>query len=109
VTHELKSRVTQEVRDVPLGAGEQIVHAQHFVTCFNEPVDEMGSEKPGATCDQYAALRKISTSHLELSNEWSRCKAALQVGKEQYAALSKMGQGAMPGALRVRTPIATVE
>ena len=38
--------------DVLLGAGEQVVGAEHFVTLRQQPVDQMGAEKSRSAGDQ---------------------------------------------------------
>ena len=47
MTHELKTRMIVELINVPLGAGEQIVGAQHIVPLLQQPVNKMRADKAG--------------------------------------------------------------
>ena len=49
MAHELKARVPDQVLDVALGAGEEIVDADDVVPIGNQPVAQMRAEKPGAS------------------------------------------------------------
>ena len=54
MAHELEKRIAEQVRDVALGAGEQVVDAEHLVALGDQPVDEMRAEESGPAGDQDA-------------------------------------------------------
>src|SRR3989344_4230558 len=54
VAQQLKMRITDEMGDVVLGAGEEIVHAQHVVPVGDQPLAEVRAQEPGAAGDQDA-------------------------------------------------------
>jgi hypothetical protein len=49
VTHEFETRVRMKVLQIPLCASEQIVDTEHLVTLLQQPINEMGSKKAGAS------------------------------------------------------------
>jgi hypothetical protein len=51
------------VVDIPLGAGEEIVGAQHFMAEVEQPVDEMRAEKTGPAGYQDPLTAVIEASH----------------------------------------------
>lgn len=52
VTHELEARMVVQVVDVALGAGEQVVQAQHFMALFQQLVAQVRTEEAGAAGDE---------------------------------------------------------
>ena len=52
VTDELEPRIVVQVVDVPLGAGEQVVDAQHFVALGEQAVAQVGAQESGAAGDE---------------------------------------------------------
>ena len=52
VTDELEARVADQMLDIALGAGEEIVDAKNIVPVGEEPVTEMRPEKPRSACNQ---------------------------------------------------------
>jgi hypothetical protein len=54
--HETEARLTQQVRDVVGGAGEQIVDADDFPSLAQKVIAEMGPDETGPSGDQDAAL-----------------------------------------------------
>ena len=67
MAHELEMRVVQQVDDVVLGAGEEVVHADHVVTVAEQPLAEVGAEKTGAAGDQDAFAQGVLGAHEKLS------------------------------------------
>ena len=61
---ELEPGVFQQVLDVALGAGEQIVGADHLVATLQQPVDEVGAQEACAACDE-DSLAGVVLTHLE--------------------------------------------
>jgi hypothetical protein len=45
---EFETVGAQQMPDVLLATGEEIIHAQHFATLLNQPVAQMRAEKAGA-------------------------------------------------------------
>jgi hypothetical protein len=54
VVHELEVRVIQQVGDVVLAAGEQVVQADHAVAARDQPVAQVRADEPGSAGDQDA-------------------------------------------------------
>ena len=54
VPHEIEIRPAQQVGDVRLLAGEEIVQADHVVTLLDQPLAQVRTEKPGTAGDQNA-------------------------------------------------------
>jgi len=52
VAHQLKARVTQQVRDVGFAAGEEVVYAQNVVAIVNEAVAKVRTKETGAAGDK---------------------------------------------------------
>ena len=52
VAEELEVRLREEVGDVRLLAREEVVDADHVVTCIDEPLAQMAAEEAGATGDE---------------------------------------------------------
>jgi hypothetical protein len=52
VPYQLESGVIQEVRNVGLPSGEEIIEANDFMPLRQQPIAEMGTQKPGAAGDQ---------------------------------------------------------
>ena len=63
VTHELETRMVVQMGNIGFGTGEQIVHAQHFVARFDQPVDQMRSDEARTARDQYSASAEIIACH----------------------------------------------
>ena len=55
VAHEFEARMGVQMLDIALGAGEQIVHAQHFVVrILQQAIAQVRAQKTGAAGDQDA-------------------------------------------------------
>jgi hypothetical protein len=54
VVHELEVRMVQQVGDVVLAAGEQVVQADHVVAARDQPVAQMRADEAGPAGDQNA-------------------------------------------------------
>ena len=54
VAHKLEIRVPQEVGDVELAAGKEVVDRHDIVAVLEEAFAEMGTEKAGAAGDENA-------------------------------------------------------
>jgi len=54
VTHPLKVRVVEQMGDVVLGAGEEVVEADDIMTIVQQAVAEMRAEEAGAAGDERA-------------------------------------------------------
>ena len=52
VQHERELRVAEEVVDVGLGAGEEVVEGRHLVSVGKQPAAEMRTQKPGGAGDK---------------------------------------------------------
>lgn len=52
VAHELKVRMIEQMDNVVLGAGEEIIEADDVMAIVQQAFAEMGSEKAGAASDQ---------------------------------------------------------
>ncbi len=62
VADELEARMVVQVLDVALGAGEEIVDAEHLVALLQQPVAQMRAEESGAAGDQ-DALAGVVVAH----------------------------------------------
>ena len=51
---ELEMRVVEQVLDVVLGAGEEVVDAEHVVAALQQPLAQMRAEEAGAAGDEGA-------------------------------------------------------
>ncbi len=63
MAQELEARMVVQVIDVALGAGEEIVDAQHLVALRQQPVDQVRAEEACATRDQDAFAAIVKTGH----------------------------------------------
>jgi hypothetical protein len=54
VPDQFKARVAEQVFDVPLSAGEEVIEAKDFVTFVEEAFGEVGAEEAGSTGDENA-------------------------------------------------------
>jgi hypothetical protein len=54
VSDQLEVRFVQQVRDISLLAGEEIIEANHVVTLLDEPLAQVRAEEPGTAGDQNA-------------------------------------------------------
>ena len=61
VAHELEAGVVEQVRDVVLGAGEEVVGAEHVVPLLQQAVAEVAAQEPGAAGDE-DALRGVAVA-----------------------------------------------
>jgi hypothetical protein len=52
--HKLEAGMSEQVADVGLNAGDEIVETQNFPAAFDEAVAEVRAEKAGATGDDSA-------------------------------------------------------
>ena len=57
--HEFEPRMRQQVLDVLLAAGEEVVDANHIVPVLDETIAKVGAEKPGAAGDKDAHEPRI--------------------------------------------------
>ena len=51
---DFEAGVGEEVFDVLLGAGEEVVHADDFAAFLQEAFAEVGSQESGSACDEDA-------------------------------------------------------
>ena len=58
MAHQLEARVPEQMRDVVLVAGEEVVDAEHVVAFVDQPVAEMRAEKAGAAGDENSLHEK---------------------------------------------------
>jgi hypothetical protein len=61
MAYQFKIGFFNEMADVPLGAGEEIVKAQNVMPFLNQPITEVGTQKPGPSGHKYTFL---NMSHL---------------------------------------------
>src|SRR5690606_2821578 len=66
VAQEFKWRMGQEVSDIRLCTGEEIVDVRHFIAALDEPVDEMRADKACAARNEHPASQRIVTRHLKI-------------------------------------------
>jgi hypothetical protein len=59
--YQLEVRLAEQVRNVVLGAGEEIVYAQHVVAICNEALAEMRTQKSRATRYEDAFARAVAS------------------------------------------------
>ena len=86
VPHELEAWVRMQVGDIVLGAGEQIVDAQHFVAGFEQTVGEMRTEEARAAGDHHPFAHVIVASHLSPFDATLRSGlVAVSAGRQQQA------------------------
>jgi hypothetical protein len=69
MAHELEARMIVQVIDVALGAGEQVVDAQHLVPLFEQTINQMRAEKPCSTCHKNPFAR-LNVPHSCTSSYW---------------------------------------
>jgi len=62
MTYQFKIGFFNEMADVPLGAGEEIVKAQNVMPFLNQSITEVGTQKAGPPGHKYTFL---NMSHLE--------------------------------------------
>jgi hypothetical protein len=67
VADELEVGLREQVRDVGLLAGEEVVDADHVVARGHEPVAEMAAEKAGASGHEHALDRGHDASALGMA------------------------------------------
>ena len=70
VPDELEARVVVQVIDVALGAGEEVVDAEHLVALLEQAVAEVGAEEAGAAGHE-DPLAGIVVTHSCLRRHWS--------------------------------------
>ena len=75
VAHQLEARVVEQMRDVALGAGEEVVDADDVVAAFEQPVAQMRAEKAGAAGDHDGAVIDVLVHWLNMPID---CFAGLQ-------------------------------
>ena len=63
VAHQLEMRVVEQVLDVALGAGEEVVDAQDVMTLCDQTIAQVAAEKAGATGHQNAFVSVVLTCH----------------------------------------------
>jgi hypothetical protein len=49
----------EEVLDVYLATGKEVIEADHFMAFLDETIAEMGTEEPGSACDKNTLHGKI--------------------------------------------------
>ena len=49
VADEFKTGVANPASDIGFGSCEVVVKADHFITGFHQPIDQMGAEEPGTS------------------------------------------------------------
>ena len=54
MTYQLEMMVVEQVRDVVLGAGEEVVDTEHIVSLAEQLLAQVRAEKTGAAGDQHA-------------------------------------------------------
>ncbi len=69
VADELEIRPAQQMRDVDLLAGEEVVEADHVVPFIDQPLAQMRTQKSGAAGDQDPAMS---------GHAWSYSRGSLQ-------------------------------
>jgi len=52
MAQEFEARMTNEVLDVALRAGEEIIETDHFVPGLDQPLAQMRTDESGASCDE---------------------------------------------------------
>ena len=52
VTHEFETRMLEQMRDVLLSAGKEIIDDRHLMAFGDEPIAKMGTKKAGAAGDE---------------------------------------------------------
>jgi hypothetical protein len=50
MAHKFKARLVMQVIDVSFSTSKQIVYTQHFVALFDQPVNQVRTQKTGTTC-----------------------------------------------------------
>ncbi len=63
MAHEFEARMAVQVVDVALGAGEEIVDAEDFVSFRQQAVGQMRAQEPGASGDEDALAAVVKTGH----------------------------------------------
>ena len=63
MAHEFEARMIVQMIDIALGAGEQIVDAQHFMAVGQQAIDQMRAEKSGAAGHQDAFAAVIESGN----------------------------------------------
>ena len=63
VAHQLEFRVGEEVRDIGLVAGEEIVGANDFMAVVQQSLAQMRAEETGASGHQDALAAAVKSSH----------------------------------------------
>jgi len=59
VTYQFKIGLFNEVADVSLGAGKEIVKAQNVMPFLNQPITEVGTQKTGSSGHKYTFLKML--------------------------------------------------
>src|ERR1051326_980812 len=82
VPHEFEERLAEEVGDVLLAAGEQVVHAQHVVSCLKQCIAKVRAQKSGPACDENflhdcSGLKKAPRH--PAAKRWGRCRKTATV------------------------------
>ena len=63
VAHQLKIRIVDQVQNVGLASGKEVIQAENFVSLFQETLAEMGADKTSPACDQNSMLHLATPSH----------------------------------------------
>ena len=63
VAHELEARMAEQVLDIALGAGEQVVDAEHLMALAEQPVAQVRAEEAGAAGHQDALAAVVEARH----------------------------------------------
>jgi hypothetical protein len=63
VAHELEAGMREQVLDISLRAGEEIVYAEHFIAASEQAIDQMRANESRTTGDENALLRVVLSGH----------------------------------------------
>ena len=61
---ELKARVSMEMLQVTLGAGEKIVDAEYLMSLLQQAIDQVGPKEPRAAGNENAFAAVIEARHV---------------------------------------------
>ncbi len=89
VPHEFEPRMRQQMGDVVLAAGEQVVETDDLMAVAQQPVAEMAAEKTGTAGDEDAHDQKGRKSRVE-----SRRKSAYRLRRELAAEVGRVFRNA---------------
>ena len=73
---DLEIRIAEQVLDVALGAGVEVIHADHFIAGVQEDFAEMRAQKTRAASDQNPFAREIDLHQILPDTVYSVCRAS---------------------------------